>query len=262
MNSDKLKEIYSNTTFIDISQKIIDYLYKHFNLDKEREKIYIVINNNKSEDLRKATSDYNYRVFLENSTELNLSSINEDIYVNIYVPIENLVLAKFNESIYFSQQGYDIYDKNSEFYHDFCVPSYQGENDLTLEDRKKYIYANNVTLCQDNCDYEGVEQENKRIICSCNLNLNKKYLKEDNFLNEDDGNFITYFLDKINYKLFKCYSLIKNFENLKKNYAFYTILVVFIIMIILSIFFFCYSIPSINNDNFKYIFLLLFYTIN
>ena len=39
-----------------------------------------------------------------------------------------------------------------------------------------------------------------------------------------DNNFITYFLDKINYKIFKCNKLLYDFDNLKSNFAFYIIL--------------------------------------
>ena len=62
-----------------------------------------------------ATNDYNYRFILENGTELNLTNIKEDYYVNIYVPIKDLDLAHFNYSLYFAEQGYDIYDIKSNF---------------------------------------------------------------------------------------------------------------------------------------------------
>ena len=98
------------------------------------------------------------------------------IYIQIfYIPIKDLDLANFNYSKYFSSQGYDIYNKSSEFYTEFCTPAFQGENDITLKDRKKYIYPNNVTLCKDNCEYNGIDIENERMIYSFNLNQNKSY---------------------------------------------------------------------------------------
>ena len=122
-NITQLKEIYKNKTFIDIPQEIIDYLYNYFNLDKEKIKIYISINDTISKDSKKATSEYKYQIFLSNLTILDLSSIEKDIYADVYVPIKDLGLAKYNYSLYFSDQGYDIYDKNDEFYTDFCTPA-------------------------------------------------------------------------------------------------------------------------------------------
>ena len=46
-------------------------------------------------------------------------------------------MAKFNYAKMFSDQGYDIYDKNNRFYHDICTPGYLNDDDLTLKDRKK-----------------------------------------------------------------------------------------------------------------------------
>ena len=252
-NSNELKDKYTNVTFIDVSQEFIDFIYSHFNLDKQKDKIYITIDDSKSEEENKATSEYDYRIFLENGTELNLSSIEEDVYVDIYVPIKDLDMAKFDNAVFFSEQGYDIYDKNSEFYNDFCTSANQAGNDITLKDRKKDIYPNNITLCEDNCEYNGIDIENQRIICSCNLNTNKNYTEEeDDFLAEDnDGNFITYLLDKVNYKIFTCFSLIKSLDNLIRNYAFYTFVGIFTTTIILNLVFIFHTLPSIKKMMFK-----------
>ena len=183
-----------------------------------------------------ATSDYIVKFFLENNTELSLDEITEDLYFDIYVPIKVLELGNFNYSKYFSNQGYDIYNKSSDFYNDFCSAANLGDNDITLNDRKKYIYPNNVTLCKDNCKYNGVDLDKEIIICSCNLNKDINGIKnEDNFLYEN-GNFFTYLLDNINYNIFKCYKLLSSFNNLKNNYSFYGILG-FFFQLLLSILF-------------------------
>ena len=89
-----------------------------FNLDIKKDKVYIFISDYPSNDLNMATSDYNYTFILENGTELNLNEINEELYVDIYVPIRDLDLANFQYTKYFAEQGYDIYTKNSNFYND------------------------------------------------------------------------------------------------------------------------------------------------
>ena len=250
-NITELKNKNKNITFIDILENNYDYLYEKFHLNKESDNIYIVIIDYLCKDNRTATSNYIFKFFLENNTELNLSKIDEDIYFDFYVPIKELELANFNHSLYFATQGYDIYNKSSNFYNDVCSPAHVEENDITLNDRKKYIFPNNVTLCKDNCEYNGVDLENEIIICSCNLNSDSNQeIDEDNFL-IDEGNFITYFLDKINYNIFKCYELLSSFDNLKNNYAFYSILGFFAIIISLNFIYIFFSLPKIRYSMLK-----------
>ena len=191
-----------------------------------------------------ATTDFIYEYKLENGTVLNLSNVEEDVYVDIYVPIKNLEVVKFDLTKQFAEQGYDIYDKNSEFYTDFCTPASFGDNDVTLADRQKDIYPHNVTLCKSNCKYNGINIEEQRVICSCNLNSDKN-IEDEEFQNED-GNFLTYLLDNINYKIFKCYKLFFNFNNLRKSYPFYIILIIFTIIQIINFIFNCYTINKLK----------------
>lgn len=46
---------------------------------------------------------------------LNLNNINVDLYVNISVPIRNLDISNFKYDEYFSNEGYDIYNKQRDF---------------------------------------------------------------------------------------------------------------------------------------------------
>ena len=249
LNSPNSKQNYKNVTFIDFSPKEVEYIYNKFNLDKEKDKIYALISDYINDDPGMATRDYKLKLFLENGTEINLSIIDDDFYLDFYVPIDNLNTAHFNDAKDLKDQGYDIYDKNSDFYHDFCSPAFLGENDITLKDRRKYIYPNNVSLCKENCNYNGVELEDERVICSCNLNSNKSYAdNEDNNFIEEDGNFLSYFLDNINYNVFKCYNLISSFGNLKNNYAFWTILGVTIVLITINLIFYLYTIPFMKKS--------------
>ena len=49
----------------------------------------------KSNDSQTATSDYTYKFFLENETELNLSKINEDLYIDFLYPNKRFRFSKF-----------------------------------------------------------------------------------------------------------------------------------------------------------------------
>ena len=222
INSDinELKKIYPNLTFIELSQESKNLIIENNNLDEKNNKIYFVINDFPSNDPQMAINNYDYKLILENGTELDLTKINEDFFAYLSIPIINKIISNFDYYEFFYDQGYDIYSKNNEFYNDTCSPANLYDNDITLEDRKKEIYPNNVTLCKSNCEYKSVDIDNKKINCYCNLNINKNFTinyEDNNFIIEEDGDFFDYLLDKINYKIFKCYKLVFNIQNLITN---------------------------------------------
>ena len=137
-------------------------LKKEFNLD-ENEKIYILIEESPNQNEKSAINNYDYIFILRNGTQLNLSNLNEDLYSNISIPIKHLDLANYNYAEYFSDFGYDIYNQNDSFYQNICSPAYIRENDIVINDRKKYIYPNNISLCIKNCNYKFSELDDKRI---------------------------------------------------------------------------------------------------
>ena len=254
IGSDSIKEKNTNVTFFDFSNEDIEFIMNYFGLDKEKDNVYIILADMPSSNPKSATSDYEYVLVLENGTELRLSDIKEDFYVDVSVPIRDLDLANFDSAKAFGEQGFDIYDINSSLYNDFCTPAYSGDNDMVLSDRKKYIYPNNVTLCKSNCVYKSVDIETQRIICECNLNGNNNYTEDINdFSNEkeDNGNIITYFLDKVNYKLFKCFDLLFYFNNFNSLLAFYIISAVFVLIISLSFSFLVCGLQNIRVQMYK-----------
>ena len=78
-----------------------------------------------------------------------------------------------------------------------------------MSNRKKDIFQIIVTICKDNCYYDGINREKEIIKCKFNLNVKYTDNADDDLLNiVADNNFITFFLDKINYKIFKCTKLL------------------------------------------------------
>ena len=256
----ELKESNCNLTFVDFTSENIDKLKKLFNLDED---IYILISVFPSSDPRTATIDYNFKLFLENGKELNMSSINYDFYVNINVPITNLNLSNFYYAAYFIEQGFDIYDKYSNFYYDYCLSAYYKENDIIIKDRIREIYPNNITLCKSNCEYKNVNIIEQRISCECNLNTDKyksvnelsdeNNEKNDNILkvDEENENFGDLLLKNINYKIFKCSYLIFSFKNLRDNIGFYLISIIFLVMVVFNVKFFFFGLSNLRVKMFE-----------
>jgi len=250
----ELKNKYTNLSFIDFSSEKINYLYNKFNLD-EQSSIYILFSDLPSNDSRTATSDYNFKFILENGTELNLSNIDEDFYIDVSVPIRNLNLSNFHYITYFIEQGYDIYNKNSSFYNNICSQAHYNTNDIIIIDRKKEIYPNNVILCKSDCTYKSVNVDDKRIVCECNLNVNSKKEESDNdFLNEEveeSYNFINYLLNKINYNIFICGYLLFSISNYVENISFYLISGTFIVLVIFHCKFSFFGLSQLRIKMFK-----------
>ena len=72
---DLLKNKNKNQTFIDLSPETIKFIMEKCNLDEEKDKLIAMIADYPSDNIQKVTNDYDYRIFLENGTELNLSCI-------------------------------------------------------------------------------------------------------------------------------------------------------------------------------------------
>ena len=231
-----LKENYSNFTLIEFPQETKDYIINYYNLEKEKNKIYILIIDYQNTTSNLATSYYEYKLILKNGTELNLTEIINKINITKilhsknYVPLRNEDLVNLEYYNLFIKDGYDIFDKDSEFYKDQCISANIDGNDIVIKDRKKYIYPNNITICSS-CAYMEFDIDNMVFVCSCDLGNDENNNKENVFEEEDDGNFITYFLDYVNYKIFKCYKLYI-FDNLKANAYFYFLLCFLLLIIV------------------------------
>ena len=235
--SEDLKNNYIRT-FIDMNEKEISHLKNAYSLDKNS-KIFISISENIDSNL--ATADYVYEYLLEDGTKLDLDNLEEDIYIDVYVPIRDLNSTNFELAKKYAEEGYDIYNLYSKFYTDFCTPVSLDGNDIPLSERKKEIYPNNITLCKSNCIYQGVDLENQRVICQCNLNN-----KSNDNLVQNNENFISYTVDYINYKLFLCYKLFFDAYYIKHSYAFFIILIIFMIILTFDIIFLIFTLGKLK----------------
>ena len=92
-----------------------------------------------------------------NKSKLDLKYC-EDILIKLIIPV-NIDESKLYK-----------YDPNSEFYNDNCF-SYTTENgtDIILNDRKQEYNNNNLSLCQNDCNYTGYNTDDKQSSCDCNV---------------------------------------------------------------------------------------------
>ena len=83
------------------------------------------------------------------------------------------ILIKLNIPTSIDENNLYKYDPNSGFYTDDCY-SYTTEDgtDIILNDKKQEFKDNNLSLCQNNCEYIEYNKNNKQSSCECEI-INK-----------------------------------------------------------------------------------------
>jgi hypothetical protein len=189
-----------------------------------------------------------YQVFNPNTLEqLNLS-LCENTKIDIYTPL-NLDSETYNLAKQLKEQGYDLFNSSDDFYNDICS-TFNSENDtdIILNDRRKDFYKPNITLCEDNCQYDGFDIDSLKVKCKCGIkpNVNSDTSKVKFSPNIILENF--YKLEKYaNIKIVTCYKLVFNLSRLKKNYGNYSIIIIGSLFIITMIIIFATIYNKTNN---------------
>ena len=158
-----------------------------------------------------------YEVYdFKNKKKLNLS-ICQNITIEIDIPVS------IDEDNIFK------YNLSSEYYNDRCYPytTEQG-TDVILSDRKNEYYQNNMTLCEENCDYNGYDNETKKAICECKIKESFLSIFEINFDTDTLKELFFNVNNTINIYVIRCYKLLFSIDGLIKNIGSY--ILIFIIM--------------------------------
>ena len=242
---DHLSENY-NLTFVNLG-KVAEKIKKEYNLNNNEE-LYISVIETKNKFSNSSISDYEFEIYLNNYTKVNLSFLEKNDEIQVSNPIKNLEIAHYDYALQFN--GTDIYNISSDFYNDKCVPASINGTDIVLSDRILDIYPVNVTICSTGCKYAGRNLNTKRFICDCTINNEDDENKNNEQINnkeEDDGDFLTYILDQMNFYIIKCVSLVTVKEDYKNNFGFYVSFGLTVINIFMIIFFFIFSVRNITR---------------
>ena len=156
-----------------------------------------------------------------NKTKLNLS-ICSGVNINLYVKLELSGETKMlSEQI--KELGYDMFDINDRFYQDICSPYKSSvDSDILLTDRIDYIYNNEDSQCQDNCDFSSYYLGSRYINCTCSVNEDNNSEDEENekidkFESKSLYESFYFVLKYSNYEVFKCFRLVFVKSALSKN---------------------------------------------
>ena len=141
------------------------------------------------------------------------------------------------------------YDPNNEYYTDECLP-YTTDNgtDIILNDRKEEFIINNWSLCENNCAYNGYNEETKKVSCKCEIKEKEFLITEVIYDKDILSNNFTLDKYKTNLKTMRCANALFTKNGLLLNIANYIMIINFIIFTCLFILFFKFGFYLIEND--------------
>ena len=186
------------------------------------------------------TNQVEYSIYSKNGNEIPLSEcLNYKMTLSTPLDLTNTSLdeKKINST---EKEGYDIFNAEDKFYTDICTP-YTNENgiDVPMKKRKSDYYIN-MDFCEENCEYVNFDYENYRVNCSCyiktsfNNEVNSTF--SSNTISSDSDFYNLY--SNSNILVFKCFKLVFSKKGFSKNWGSYFALLIIIIEIVLTIFYF------------------------
>ena len=154
--------------------------------------------------------------------------------ISVYAPIDGSDIDKHNSS--------------SGFYNDVCYTYTSNKGtDLSLKDRKKEFVDNNYTLCEENCDLTGYDEETHKALCSCQIKVKLPLISEiyidKNKLYDSFSNIKTL----ANLKLMKCYKVLFTKEGILYNIGCYIMIPIIILHFITIVVFYIKDNKDILN---------------
>ena len=170
-----------------------------------------------------------YKVYRSDGTELPLTLCNS-VNVDISYPLN----SEFKDEIDFlsaqkyNEEGIDVFNSNDPFFSDPCYVYQINGSDVVLSDRREEIYQN-VTLCENNCRYDGIDYAKKRIQCACETKEEIKLIKDD--YKELQNNNMKFMNEIVSTNLYlsKCYNVFISCSNWVFNIGFWFMLAVIVL---------------------------------
>ena len=188
---------------------------------------------------------------LESCKNINIIIIDSFNINNLIAPPE--YRAKIKSVL---NNGYDIFDINSNFYNDICTPfTNENGNDVLLDERRSDYFQETLSICKEGCNFIGYNTTSNLYSCECptiNYNnetskkkkeISKKELPKDFYKKHSNSNI----------KVFKCFSQVFSSKGQKNNFGSYILMLCFISNIGVIIFHLIKGNKLINNLISKFI---------
>ena len=191
-------------------------LKEQYFIPKEDE-LYILKMDNYLEGFKSPIVDYELYYPLGNAYILDVldKTICEDLNIIISIPA-NL------------SGDPELYNKNSAYYNDLCVHyEFDDGYDMTLEDRQQNYIDNNMSICEEDCNFAGYDPNNGKADCSCGIKFSLPLVSE---ISIDKAKLYSFMNIKniANFNVLKCYKLITSKVGIATNIGFYLFIPSFI----------------------------------
>ena len=203
-------------------------LKHNYNISKT-DSLYILKVDALIDNIPKVEYEVYYPFTINNFTKLNLS-ICKNIKIEISIPI------------IINKDEIDKYNKSSGLYNDICYTlTSENGTDKILKDRQNDYKDNNISVCEEDCDFIDYDFNIKKAICSCFTKVKLPLISE---IKVDKEKLYSNFKDIKNignFQLLKCRYLLFDLHQIFKNSANYIIVILLIVSIIALFSFICYN---------------------
>ena len=182
-------------------------------------------------------------------SKLNKLKVEYEVY---YYPLSESFLKKADLSlcknekieisipVNLSSSEMDKYNQSSGYYNDICYTlTTEKGTDECLEDRRNEFIDNNLSICDEDCQFSEYDYENKKAICSCITKITLPLISQIQFNKEKLLNNFVDIHNIANIKVLKCIKSFFNKNNMFKNAANYLMIILFLLGTT-SVFVFCF----------------------
>ena len=209
--SDKPPEDRDAISSIDTSQ-CEDILRRHYQIP-DTEPLLIV----KYDILNDTTltNQVEYVIYNSKGEKLNMT-LCEGVNSEISYPINDLIDLSKGEEMYL--KGVDIYNGKSDYFNNLCT-SYTNEGPNVLSDRRENDFQV-ATFCEEGCEYNGMNYQTKKVICSCTTKTQINTVYTNNNELRPFNSFKTK-MKSSNILIMKCYKTLTQPSNWINNIAFW-----------------------------------------
>ena len=180
-----------------------------------------------------ATNQVEYEIYDSKGKKLDLDLCSKmNITLELPLNFSSKIIEK-HKILSLIKNHFDIFNGNDSFYNNFCSEfTTEYKTDIIISDRRIYYYQN-ITLCEDNCNYIGFNYDNLNIKCSC-LIKNKMNTEISNFKYNNVNNIFLKNSGRASLKVFKCYKTVFNIKNTFHNSGniFMSLLIIFQIILL------------------------------
>ena len=214
-------------------------LKKQYSISNEEPLIIVKI---ELERENEKTNQLEYAVYSLSGEKFNLEYCNKANIV-ITSDIKNTEGMDIDLAIELAELGIDIYDSQDDFFNDLCYSfTSVSKTDVILNDRRT-DYFRNISFCEENCEYSGIDLEKKKVNCTCEA-------KTEILSKETVKTFAKQFkntLSNSNFKVIQCIGNVFSIDIFTNNVGNYFMVFMILCNISCLLFYIIYGIDNLKK---------------